>query len=336
VMAERAAIDGGDGGAKLVLKHLRKVYGGEGGKVAVRDLCLRIQEGECFGFLGVNGAGKSTTFSMLTGATAPTSGDAELDGLSILRDQDAIRAMVGYCPQHDALEHLMTGRETLRMYANIKHVRADRIEAEVQGLLDDLDLTKFADKPSGQYSGGNKRKLCVGIALVGSPQLVLLDEPSSGMDAASKRFLWTVIKRRTSHCCTVLTTHSMEECEALCGRIGVMVDGALRCLGPIQSLKSRYGQGFKIDLRLAAGTVQPEGVLAFLQSCCQGSAVLEEFEPPLMTMTVPSEAASLSVLFGRLAEAKEQLGVQECSVTQCTLEQIFIMMASRSKVRNSI
>ena len=89
---------------------------------------------------------------------------------------------------------------------------------QVQGLLDDLDLAKFADKPAGQYSGGNKRKLCVGIALVGSPQLVLLDEPSSGMDAASKRFLWTVIKRRTANCCTVLTTHSMEECEALCGR----------------------------------------------------------------------------------------------------------------------
>merc|ERR1719152_816773 len=113
----------------------------------------------------------------------------------------------------------------------------------------------FEAKLAKDLSGGNKRKLCVAVALIGRPQLVLLDEPSSGMDAASKRFLWAVIKRRTAACCTILTTHSMEECEALCSRIGVMVDGALRCLGPIQSLKSRYGQGYKLDLRLDPATL---------------------------------------------------------------------------------
>ena len=130
----------------------------------------------------------------------------------------------------------MTARETLRMYSRIKGVDAAQIEAEVDGLIQDLDLGKFADKPAGQYSGGNKRKLCVGIALVGNPKLVLLDEPSSGMDAASKRFLWTVIKRRTQGCCTVLTTHSMEECEALCTRVGVMVDGVMRSARKLKSM----------------------------------------------------------------------------------------------------
>ena len=178
----------------------------------MRDLCLRIDEGECFGFLGVNGAGKSTTFSMLTGATAPTSGDGTLAGRSIRTEQHVIRRELGYCPQHDALEALMTGRETLRMYARIKGVPRGAIEAEVDALIAEVDLVRHADKPAGTYSGGNKRKLCVALALVGSPQLVLLDEPSSGMDAASKRFLWSVIKRRTLSCSTVLTTHSMEEC----------------------------------------------------------------------------------------------------------------------------
>merc|ERR1719326_790530 len=128
VAAEREAVDAADFTAEeLVLRHLRKQYGapGQGGKLAVRDLCLRIQPGECFGFLGVNGAGKSTTFSMLTGAAVPSSGDALLYGLSILRDQAALRRVVGYCPQHDALEALMTGRETLRMYARIKQVPSD-------------------------------------------------------------------------------------------------------------------------------------------------------------------------------------------------------------------
>jgi len=282
----------------------------------------------------VNGAGKSTTFSMLTGAEVPTSGDATLGTLSIRRDQEQLRRVVGFCPQHDALEGLMTGRETLRLYARIKKMALSEIEGEVSALLADLDLLKFADKPAGQYSGGNKRKLCVAIALIGSPQLVLLDEPSSGMDAATKRFLWSVIKRRTTNCCTVLTTHSMEECEALCGRIGVMVDGVLRCVGPLQSLKSQYGQGYKIDLRLNLEQSQPQQLVDFFRAVYPG-AVLDEFEPPNLTITVPQDAATLSQLFGRVVEAREAMHVQECSVMQCTLEQIFLTMASRTKLRAS-
>ena len=247
----------------LVLRHLRKQY--SAGKLAVRDLCLRIQPGECFGFLGVNGAGKSTTFAMLTGATAPTSGDALLYGLSILSDQQALRRVVGYCPQHDALEGLLSARETLRMYARIKRVPSGETEAEVEALLEDLDLEAIADKPAGTYSGGNKRKLCVGIALVGSPRLVLLDEPSSGMDAGSKRFLWAVIRRRTRACCTVLTTHSMEECEALCARLGVMVDGVMRCVGPIQAL---------------GPPAHPYSYYCYFPSTCLLLAHLQALEPP--------------------------------------------------------
>jgi len=330
VIDERRAIDAeGGGDSQLVIKHLRREFGP---KVAVRDLCLRIERGECFGFLGVNGAGKSTTFSMLTGSLVPTSGDALLEGMSILKEQDKIRRLVGYCPQHDALEKLLTGREALRMYAKIKLVDPSTIEAEIEDLIQDLDLVKFADKPCGTYSGGNKRKLCVGIALVGSPQLVLLDEPSSGMDAASKRFLWSVIKRRTASCCTVLTTHSMEECEALCGRIGVMVDGTLRCLGPIQTLKSTYGQGYKLDLRLDT-MAEPEAIAEMLRSRV-GEVDLKELEPPSMVLTVPQNNASLSQLFGLLSELKATHHVLECSVTQCTLEQIFIQMASKTQMRN--
>jgi ABC-type multidrug transport system ATPase subunit len=338
VAAERAAVDAAEDSLTdappLVLRHLSKRYGTAafgGGKLAVADLCLRVESGECFGFLGVNGAGKSTTFAMLTGAVTPTAGDAFLHGMSSRRDQRRIRRLIGYCPQHDALQSLMTGRETLRMYARIKLVPRRQIEAEVAELLRDLDLLQFADKPAGTYSGGNKRKLCVGIALVGRPSLVLLDEPSSGMDAASKRFLWAVIKRRTRDCCTVLTTHSMEECEALCGRIGVMVDGVLRCIGPIQTLKTRYGQGFKLDLRLAPDALHEAAKMQeYIEQRC--GARLEEFEPPGMTLTVPQRGAALSALFGVLADARELFSVSECSVTQCTLEQIFILMASKQQL----
>ena len=340
VIEERRRVDAGDTkDSMLVLSHMRKVFTGVSvnrkttQKIAVRDLSLRIDAGECFGFLGVNGAGKSTTFSMLTGMLVPTSGDATLNGMSILSEQEKIRRLVGYCSQHDTLEHLLTARETLRMYAKIKKVDPAIIEFEVDQLIKDLDLGKFADKPAGTYSGGNKRKLCVGIALIGNPQLVMLDEPSSGMDAASKRFLWTLIKRRTAEVCTVLTTHSMEECEALCGRIGVMVDGTLRCLGPIQSLKSQYGQGYKLDLRLdMANHADPQKILQMLQERCAGIKT-EEFEPPSLVLTVPQGALKLASLFGLLDELKGSHHVQECSVTQCTLEQIFILMASKANMR---
>ena len=356
VRSERAAVDAtalppggggvasGSGETELVLRHLRKRYGGAGGKLAVRDLTLRVHAGECFGFLGVNGAGKSTTFAMLTGAVAPSSGDATLRGLSILSAQGELRKLVGFCPQHDALEALLTPAETLRLYAHIKGVPPCAIDAEIESLLRDLDLKPFEAKRAGTLSGGNKRKLCVAIALIGAPQLVLLDEPSSGMDAASKRFLWQVIKRRTASCCTILTTHSMEECEALCSRIGVMVDGSMRCLGPIQSLKSRYGQGYKLDLRLEAGgggggaangqRPVAEQVLSAVAEGCPG-ARLEEAEPPCVTLTIPQRGVvgELSAIFEHLAAVRERCGVLECSLSQCTLEQVFLKLASKKGVR---
>jgi len=164
---------------------------------------------------------------------------------------------------------------------------------------------------------------------------VLLDEPSSGMDAASKRFLWAAIKRRTARSCTVLTTHSMEECEALCGRIGVMVDGQLCCVGPIQTLKSKYGQGYKLDVRLDPDRpVSPEAVLALLQQRFVG-AQIEEFEPPNLSLTVPQAGLALSTLFRHLVELRATLPVQEASVTQCTLEQIFLILAAKAALRAS-
>ena len=121
---------------------------------------------------------------MVKGGVSPSDGDATLKGLSILSQQDDLRKLVGFCPQHDALEALLTPRETLQMYARLKGVPSRHVDAEVEELLADLDLHMFGTKRAGKLSGGNKRKLCVAIALIGRPKLVLLDEPSSGMDAA--------------------------------------------------------------------------------------------------------------------------------------------------------
>lgn len=332
VRAERVTVDNltASGGTypQVLIQHLRKQFGGAAGKLAVRDLCVRIEASEVFGFLGVNGAGKSTTFSMLTGERVPSSGNAYLQGKSILTEQSEIRQIVGYCPQHDALEGMLTCREHLQMYAKIKGVPRVEINRQVNELLDDLALSRFATKQAHQLSGGNKRKLCVAIAMIGKPGLMLLDEPSSGMDAGSMRFLWAVIKRRTAQCCTILTTHSMEECEALCTRIGVMVDGTLRCLGPLQSLKAKYGQGYRVALGLEP-CADADAVLRFVQEAFEGTT-LDELEPPRMVLNVP-QAVGLARLFGKIDEMRSTLHVKDGSVTQTTLEQVFVRLAKNRR-----
>ncbi|KAF4317459.1 hypothetical protein JM18_007589 [Phytophthora kernoviae] len=237
------------------LASLRKVY--RGGKVAVRNLSFGLKRGECFGFLGINGAGKTTTMKMLTGDELPTHGTATLGGFDILTQQIEVRRQIGYCPQFDALFDLLTVREHLELFASIKGVHHSELDAVVKDKIDQLNLADFENKLAGSLSGGNKRKLSVAIAMIGNPRIIFLDEPSTGMDPVSRRFMWDVIadiSTRGKNSTIVLTTHSMEESEALCSRVGIMVGGRLRCLGSVQHLKSRFGDGLVFDVKLANPT----------------------------------------------------------------------------------
>jgi len=259
-------------------------------KVAVQSLCFGIPKGQCFGFLGINGAGKTTTLSILSGEFPPTSGEAFIDGFSIRDDQTNIRRRIGYCPQFDALLELLTVREHLELYGRIKGFRGAGLEAIVRGKLVQLDLKDFEHKTAGSLSGGNKRKLSVAVATVGEPSIVFLDEPSTGMDPVARRFMWKVIARMTAEdaaCSVILTTHSMEEAEALCSRIGVMVNGRLRCLGPAQHLKARFGNGFEVNVKLAlpdAGVILAAGAAAGTQRS-EGNALQEALRQVLQTNT---------------------------------------------------
>jgi len=189
-----------------------------GGKAkhAVRGLTLGCPAGERFGFLGINGAGKSSTLNVLTGDIAPTSGEVFIAGHPL--SDPKTRLAIGYCPQTDPLFDLLTARETLWFYGRIRGIDGDTLTARVEALIDQVGLTKFADRCSGTYSGGNKRKLSLAVSLIGAPRVLLLDEPSSGMDAFARRQMWDVIAAVSADRSVVLTTHSMEECEALCTR----------------------------------------------------------------------------------------------------------------------
>ncbi|CAK4964438.1 unnamed protein product [Aphanomyces euteiches] len=253
VQAEEQRVAQGKADADaVVMKNLRKVY--KGGKVGLVDLSLALPKGECFGYLGINGAGKTTTMKIMTGDVLPTSGAATLGGFDIMTQQLDVRRLIGYCPQFDALIDLLTMREHLELFAAIKGVPIDLIGATVMEKMDQMNLNDFENKLAGTLSGGNKRKLSVAIALIGSPPIIFLDEPSTGMDPVSRRFMWDVIadiSTRSKESTILLTTHSMEECEALCTRVGIMVGGRLRCLGSIQHLKNRFGDGLMMHVRVA-------------------------------------------------------------------------------------
>ncbi|TSM94632.1 ATP-binding cassette sub-family A member 1 [Bagarius yarrelli] len=305
----------------LTIRDLSKVYKA-GKRPAVNRLCLSIPRGECFGLLGVNGAGKTSTFRMLTGDTPITYGDAFLNNYSVLRDMDRVHQLMGYCPQFDAISDLLTGREHLEFYARLRGVPEPYVAKVSQWGVKKLGLTQYAEQEAGGYSGGNKRKLSTAISLIGAPPVVFLDEPTTGMDPKAKRFLWncilSIIKEGRA---VVLTSHSMEECEALCTRMAIMVNGRFQCLGSVQHLKNRFGDGYTIILRLSAPSPDPCPVDAHIQSCLPG-VKLKERHHNVLQYQLPSHACSLARVFDILSNSNEELGIAEYSVSQTTLDQV--------------
>lgn len=236
-------------GDTILVQGLKKRY--SGGKYAVKGVSMGIPNGECFGLLGINGAGKSSTLAMLSGEFAPSGGNVYLNGLDLTTNVHTCRRKLGYCPQFDSIFELLTAREHLQLYARIKGIKEEHITTVAQNKIDEMGLAEYADRYAGTYSGGNKRKLSVAIAMIGEPALVFLDEPSTGMDPVAKRFMWDVITEivtKREKCSLILTTHSMEECEALCTRIGIMVGGVMRCLGSAQKLRTKYGSGYQLEI----------------------------------------------------------------------------------------
>ncbi|KAJ1067367.1 hypothetical protein K5549_010485 [Capra hircus] len=315
----------------LIIKELSKVYEQRAPLLAVDKVSLAVQKGECFGLLGFNGAGKTTTFKMLTGEETITSGDAFVGGYSISSDIGKVRQRIGYCPQFDALLDHMTGRETLVMFARLRGIPERHIGACVENALRGLLLEPHANKLVRTYSlsGGNKRKLSTGIALLGEPAVIFLDEPSTGMDPVARRLLWdTVARARESGKAIVITSHSMEECEALCTRLAIMVQGQFKCLGSPQHLKSKFGSGYSLRAKIRSDGQQEalEEFKAFVGLTFPGS-VLEDEHQGMVHYHLPGDGLSWAKVFGVLEKAKEKYGVDDYSVSQTSLEQVFLSFA---------
>ncbi|XP_026178352.1 ATP-binding cassette sub-family A member 2 isoform X2 [Mastacembelus armatus] len=331
VACERRRVLRGDADNDMLkIENLTKVYKSRkmGHILAVDRLCLGVRPGECFGLLGVNGAGKTTTFKMLTGDECTTGGEAFINGNSILKDLLHVQQSIGYCPQFDALFDDLTAKEHLELYTRLRGIPWKDHQRVVQWALEKLKLTKYADKPAGTYSGGNKRKLSTAIALIGYPSLIFLDEPTTGMDPKARRFLWNlildIIKTGRS---VVLTSHSMEECEALCTRLGIMVNGRFKCLGSIQHLKNRFGDGYMITVRTKSSSNVKEVVRFFNRNFPE--AVLKEHHHTKVQYQLKSERIPLAQVFSKMEQVVEVLGIEDYSVSQTTLDNVFVNFAKK-------
>ena len=241
------------------VKNLRKIYTNgccskqENDIVAIKNLNFAIKPGECFGLLGLNGAGKTTTFKCITQEISQENGKIYVNNIDISGHFSELNELFGYCPQFDAIFELLSVYENLEFYASIKGIKADSINLLVNAMIKEMALDEFTNKIAGRLSGGNKRKLAVAISMLCNPPIILLDEPSTGMDPEARRFMWSVIHKMSTKgrkSSVIMTTHSMDEAETLCKRMGIMVNGEFVCMGKANQIKDKYGYGYEADVRI--------------------------------------------------------------------------------------
>lgn len=319
----------------LVTRGARKTYPAVDGappKTACENLSFAVSNHECFGFLGPNGAGKTTSINLMTGLTPPTKGTVFVAGMDIRTDLNQIYSIIGVCPQHDLLWGNLTAREHLLFYGRLKNLKGKALREACRKGLQDVNLLRngVGDRVVSSYSGGMKRRLSVAISLIGSPRVVFLDEPSTGLDPASRRQLWKVIKAAQKSAGIVLTTHSMEEAEELCGRIGIFVDGGLRVVGNPKELTSRFGGYLVVSLMTVpemANTLVDLIKQRFpFARCTYSIAGFQKWE-------MPTEHVTIVDVFYLVEELRaDGIELLDWAVANMTLEEVFIKICHEQGV----
>ncbi len=293
------------------------------GTIAVIDLTFTVKENTCFGMLGMNGAGKTTVLKMLTEEVLPDAGKI------IWPRENGYK--LGYCPQFDTHDKLLTPEETLYFHCRIHNYPEKEIKELVSCVLNMLDLYGYKNVICRNLSGGTNRRLSAGIAFLGAPQMVLLDEPSTGLDPVARRRIWNLIKYPAySDQAFILVSHVMEECEALCDVIGIMVKGRFTCKGTPQQLKNKFGNKYmvKIDKLVLGGTFV---VLDWVKDKFQ-SAIIEEETNSSIKFSVCLDDVRLSTIFSILNKLEPGADNQvPCyTVSQATFDDVFLKLANKS------
>ncbi|XP_054702532.1 ATP-binding cassette sub-family A member 10-like isoform X1 [Grus americana] len=306
-------------------------------KMATKNVSFCVKKGEVLGLLGPNGAGKSTAIKMITGETTLTAGQVLMkrgDGATS-HLQDHMPAFLGYCPQEDPLWPDLTVHEHLQVYAAVKGVCKEDTDAAINRIVNALQLQDYLKKKPRKLSAGITRKLCFAVCMLGNPTVLLLDEPSTGMDPNGQHCIWKMIRAalNTKETGAILTTHYMEEAEAVCDRVAIMVSGQLRCIGSIQYLKNKFGKGYLLEIKVK----DPERTDLLHAEILRifPSAARQERFPSLLVYKVPMEdALPLSQTFSKLEEAKRNFNLEEYSFSLNTLAQVFLELSREQEKDN--
>ncbi|KAL8961901.1 MAG: hypothetical protein Q9193_001617 [Seirophora villosa] len=334
----------------LRVLHQTKAFGRN---IAVEDVTFGVQRGEVFALLGPNGAGKSTTISLIRGDIRPSNAKGEIfvEQIPISKRRAAARNSLGVCPQVDACDQ-MTVLEHLRFYARVRGV--DDVERNVQEGLRAVGLEPFCHRMAAALSGGNKRKLSLAIALMGNPAVLLLDEPSSGMDVCAKRVMWKTLASVVPGRSLVLTTHSMEEADALADRAGIMGRKML-ALGTSEYLRKQHGNRYHVHLITKAAPHTPpeqmESIKAWITEHVEGAIVESKTYHGQLRFSVPARvtekesakgkgdegvigtySSGVGALFTMLEARREELGFEYFSVSPTTLDQVFLSIVGKHNI----
>ena len=240
------------------IKNLQKIYksgcikSNRKSIIAVKNLNFCLKPGECFGLLGFSGAGKTTTFKCITQELTQDKGIILVYGKDIRGKFNELNKIFGYCPQFNAIFEHLTVLENLEFYARIKDMNHNSIKTLIRTIIKEMSLNEFKYKISKNLSGGNKRKLSVAISILCNPPIILLDEPATGIDPEARRAMWSIIHRISTkgHSSVIMSTHSMDEAETLCKRIGIMINGEFACYGKPNEIREKYGKGYEIIIRI--------------------------------------------------------------------------------------
>ncbi|KAI8435956.1 hypothetical protein MSG28_004122 [Choristoneura fumiferana] len=320
--------DPNDHAIGVKMTNLTKIYGAN---VAVNNLSLNIYDDQITVLLGHNGAGKSTTISMLTGNVKVSSGSVWLAGYDVAQQTAAARAHLGFCPQHNVLFNELTVREHLEFFSRLKGLRGQELKDDIDLLIAKLELEEKRDYEAAGLSGGQKRRLSVGIALSGSPRVVLLDEPTSGMDPASRRALWDLLQREKSGRSMILTTHFMDEADILGDRVAIMAGGRLQCVGSPYFLKRHYGVGYTLVVVKRHG-FQYEACTEIINKYIPDITIKEDRGTEITYALTNEQAHLFEAILSDLESNVDNVKFQNYGLTATTLEDVFMSYSETETV----
>jgi ABC-2 type transport system ATP-binding protein len=311
-----------DGAPSAIEAHgLRRTF--KGGLEAVRGIDLSIPAGEVFGFLGPNGAGKTTTVRMLCTLLGPTAGSARVAGVDVVADPAEVRRRIGVALQEIGLDPIQTGRELLELQCGLHGISGAAARARAGELLELVDLTEAADRRTKTYSGGMKRRLDLASGLVHSPEVLFLDEPTTGLDPASRLTVWQEVRRINDAGTTVfLTTQYLEEADHLCDRVAIIDVGRIVAEGAPERLKAQMGHdvvSVSLDGADVEATKAAIGALPGLERIVA--------EPDALALYVEDGPASIAEIVRRLD--REGIRVGAISVSRPSLDDVFLRATGR-------